>query len=158
MIGVVIVGILAALAIPSFSGYVYRARVSEAVTILNEIKTRQESYRAKYGQYAAVSGDGDWGNANYNPPDLPGANAVPWPTTANWEALGVNPRDPVRFQYATVAGPPGGTPPPTSNMAADDFWFAAQAVGDLNGDGETFILEVYSESNHMYNSASGGFE
>ncbi len=160
MIGVVIVGVLAALAIPSFKGYVYRGRVSEAVTMLNEIKSRQESYRSKYGQYAAVSGTGNWSGAAYTPSTLPGANAVAWPTNANWEALGISPPGAVRFQYATVAGGPGSTPPAGSNLRNDDFWYAAQAVGDLNDDGVTFILEVYSQSPRMYNSASaeGGWK
>ena len=43
LIGVAIVGILAAIAGPTFKSYVYRGRVTEAVTILNEIKTRQEA-------------------------------------------------------------------------------------------------------------------
>jgi len=160
MIGVIIVGVLAALAIPSFKSYVYRGRVSEAVTVLNEIKSRQESYRSKYGQYAAVSGTGNWTSAVYNPAVLPGADAVLWQTSANWEALGINPPGPVRFQYATVAGGPGGTPPAGSNLRNDDFWYAAQAVGDLNDDGVSFFLEVYSQSPRMYNSASatGGWE
>lgn len=160
LIGVVIVGIIAGLAIPSFKGYIYRARVSEAVTMLNEIKTRQESYRAKYGQYAEVSGDGEWSAATYTPTTVPGMDPVPWTTSAEWESLGVRAPGPVRFQYATVAGPPGGTPPASSNMSADDFWFAAQARGDLDGDGTTFILEVYSQSSRMYNSATGqgGYE
>jgi len=157
MIGVVIVAVLAALAIPSFKSYVYRGRVSEAVTMLNEIKSRQESYRSKYGQYAAVSGT-NWGT--YTPTVLPGADAVAWPTSANWEALGVSSPGVVRFQYATVAGGPGSTPPAGSNLRNDDFWFAAQARGDLNDDGVTFILEVYSQSPRMYNSASaeGGWK
>lgn len=160
MIGVVIVGVLAGLAIPSFKGYVYRGRVSEAVSMLNEIKQRQESYRSKYGQYAAVSGTGDWSAAAYTPSALPGVNPMGWPGSANWEALGVVPPGPVRFQYATVAGGPGDTVPTDSNLQNNDFWYAAQAVGDLNGDGNTFILEVYSQSRRMYNSAlgQGGWE
>ncbi len=157
MIGVVIVGILAGLAIPSFQGYVYRSRVSEAVSMLNEIKQRQESYRSKYGQYCAVNGL-DWGA--YNPATLPGVNPVPWPTTIAWEQLGVVPPGPVRFQYATVAGGPADTPPASSNLQPGDFWYAAQAQGDLDGDGNTFLMEVYSQSSRMYNSASGagGYE
>ncbi len=160
LIGVVIVGVLASLAIPSFKGYVYRGRVSEAITMLNEIKARQESYRSKYGQYAAVSGTGDWASAAYTPTTLPGADAVVWPTSPAWEALGVSPLGPVRFQYATVAGGPGTAPPALSNLDNDDFWYAAQAIGDLNDDGDTFFLEVYSQSSRMYNSASaeGGWK
>lgn len=160
LIGVVIVGVLAALAIPSFKGYVYKSRVSEAVTMLNEIKSRQESYRSRYGQYCAVSGAGDWGSAVYNPTTLPGVNPVGWTSTANWESLGIAPAGPVRFQYATVAGGPGDAVPTDSNLFNNDFWYAAQAIGDLNGDGNTFILEVYSQSPRMYNSASsdGGWK
>jgi hypothetical protein len=52
------------------------------------------------------------------------------------------------------------TPPTDSNLDASNFWFAAQAEGDLDGDGNTFILEVYSDSRIMYNSAvgQGGWE
>jgi len=160
MIGVVIVGILAALAVPTFKGYVYRSRVSEAVTVLNEIKTRQETYRSRYGSYAEVSGNGDWASATFTPSSAPGPQAVAWPSGAAWEELGLSSPGPVRFRYATVAGPPGSTPPPSSNLRNRDFWFAAQARGDLDGDGTTFFLEVYSDSRLMYNSAAGigGYE
>ena len=160
LIGVVIVAVLASLAIPSFKSYVYRGRVSEAVTMLNEIKSRQESYRSKYGQYAAVSGTGNWTAATDTPSTLPGVNTVGWANNGKGEGVGGSPPGPVRFQYAAVAGGPGDTPPAGSNLRNDDFWFAAQAIGDLNGDGNTFILEVYSQSPRMYNSASaeGGWK
>jgi len=155
MIGVVIVGILASLAIPAFKGYVYKGRVTEAVTILNEIKARQEAYRSRFGNYAAVSGSGEWTAATYTPTDVPGVQAVAWPSSPEWEELGLSAPGPVRFRYATVAGQPGSTPPATSNLDGEEFWFAAQAEGDLDGDDETFILEVYSDSRIMYNSAVG---
>jgi prepilin-type N-terminal cleavage/methylation domain-containing protein len=160
LIGVAIVGILAALAVPTFKGYVYKGRMSEAVTVLNEIKTRQETYRGHFGNYAAVSGGGDWTSAVYTPASVPGAQAVTWPGGADWEELGLSPPGPVRFRYATVAGAPGSTVPTNSNLSNRDFWYAAQAEGDLDGDGNTFILEVYSDSRIMYNSAvgQGGYE
>jgi len=152
LIGVAIVGIMAAIAVPTFKSYVYRGRVSEAVPILNEIKTRQEAYRSRFGNYAAVSGT-DWGT--YTPSSIPGANAVVWPSSAEWEMLGLSPPGAVRFRYATVAGQPGTAPPADSNLDGNSLWYAAQAEGDLNGDGTSFILEVYSDSRIMYNSASG---
>ncbi len=160
LIGVAIVGILAALAVPTFKGYVYRGRVSEAVTVLNEIKSRQEAYRSRFGNYAAVSGGGDWSSATYTPSTIPGVQAVAWPSSANWEELGLSSPGTVRFRYATVAGQPGSTPPTGSNLDNRNFWYAAQAEGDLDGDGNTFILEVYSDSRIMYNSAvgQGGWE
>ena len=155
LIGVAIVGILAALAIPTFKSYVYRGRVTEAVTILNEIKSRQEAYRSRFGNYAAVSGNGDWSSATYTPSTLPGVQQAVWPSSAEWEELGLSPPGLVRFRYATVAGLPGDTPPTDSNLNSNSFWYAAQAEGDLDGDGDTFILEVYSDSRIMYNSAVG---
>jgi len=158
MIGVVIVGILAALAIPTFKNYVYRGRVTEAVTVLNEIKTRQEAYRARFGNYAAVNGT-DWG-VSYTPSSIPGSQPVAWPSSAEWEELGLSSPGYVRFQYATIAGQPGTAPPASSNLDPNKFWFAAQAQGDLNDDGTSFILEVYSDSRTMFNSAvgQGGWE
>ena len=153
MIGVVIVGVLAALAIPSFTGYVYRGRVSEAISFLNEIKTRQEAYRSRHGRYAAVSGEDAWDS--HTPDSPPSGNRVPWESTEAWEELGVRAPTGVRFRYATVAGPPWSNPPLGTNLRNDDFWFAAQALGDLNGDGETFEIEVYSNSRKVYNSAAG---
>jgi len=152
LIGVAIVGILAAIAVPTFKSYVYRGRVTEAVTVLNEIKARQEAYRSRYGNYAAVNGT-DWGN--YTPNALPGADAVVWPSSAGWEMLGLSSPGSVRFRYATVAGQPGTAPPAGSNLDPNEFWYAAQAEGDLNGDGTSFILEVYSDSRIMFNSAAG---
>lgn len=160
LVGVTIVGILAALAVPTFKGYVYKGRVSEAITVLNEIKTRQETYRSRFGNYAAVSGGGDWTSATYTPTAIPGTNPVPWPSSAPWEELGLSSPGFVRFRYATVAGAPGSTVPTNSNLDNSNFWYAAQAQGDLDGDGTTFFLEVYSDSRIMYNSAvgTGGWE
>lgn len=157
MAALVIVGILATLAVPAFTGYIYKSRVTEAATFLGQIKQRQEAYRYEFGQYAAVNGD-DWGT--YNPTTVPGTNPVVWVSTAEWDQLGASPDGPIRFQYATVAGVPGDTAPTDSNLDESDFWFAAQAQGDLDGDGTTFFLEIYSQSTHIYNSQSetGGWE
>lgn len=153
LVGVAIVGILAAVAIPSFKSYVYRGRVTEAVTVLNEIKTRQEAYRSRFGNYAAVSGN-NWGT--FTPAAIPGSQPVAWPSSPAWEELGLRSPGLVRFRYATIAGFPGDNAPASTNLQTDrNFWYAAQAEGDLDDDGNTFILEVYSQSRTMFNSASG---
>ena len=157
MIAVVIMGVLATLAIPSFTSYIYKARVTEATTFLGEIKQRQESYRSEFGQYCAVDGTG-WGT--YNPSTIPGIDPVMWSTTTEWQQLGASPDGPIRFQYATVAGAPGVGAPANTNLDINDYWFAARAQGDLDGDTVTFFLETYSQSTHIYNSATakGGWE
>jgi prepilin-type N-terminal cleavage/methylation domain-containing protein len=152
MIAVVIIGVLASLAIPSFTRYIYKARVTEASNFLGKIKQRQEAYRNEFGQYCAVSG-ADWGT--WNPAAIPGIDPVGWSSTTEWDQLGAAPDGPVRFRYATVAGFPGDTPPTNSGIVNDDHWFAARAEGDLDDDTVSFFLETNSQINTIWNSASG---
>ncbi len=57
MIVVVIIGILAALAIPRFMQATVRAKESEAKTILKQIYTLERTYRQQAGQYTTVLAD-----------------------------------------------------------------------------------------------------
>jgi prepilin-type N-terminal cleavage/methylation domain-containing protein len=153
MITVVIIGVLATLAIPTFTSYIYKARVTEATNFLGKIKQRQESYRNEFGQYCAVDGKA-WGS--WNPAAIPGEDPVVWESTDLWRQLGASPNAPIRFRYATIAGIAGvDSPPADTGLDDNDHWFAARAEGDLNADLETFYLEIYSQANHIYNSASG---
>ena len=54
MVVVVIVGILAAVAIPAYNGYVTRSRRSDAFTALETVRAAQEMYRAEQGFYAGT--------------------------------------------------------------------------------------------------------
>ena len=156
MIAVVIIGVLAMMAIPTFTSYIYKGRVTEATTFLGEIKQRQESYRSEFGQYCA--NNTTWGS--YNPSTLPGSDQVMWTSTAEWTQLGAAPDGPTRFQYGLIAGAPGVSAPSETNLDDDDYWFAARAQGDLDGDTTSFFLEIYSQSTHIYNSATatGGWQ
>ena len=160
MIAIVIIGVLAALAIPGFSAYIHKSRVTEATTFLGEIKQRQEAYRAEFGQYCAVSGTTTIGG--YNPTSVPaGGIPVAWPSTAEWSTLGAAPDSQVRFQYATIAGNPGTVPDVGGSAlgyTGSDFWFVSQARGDLDGDGTNLEVESYSESGGVYLSAAAGWE
>jgi type IV pilus assembly protein PilE len=51
MIVVVVVGILAAVAIPAYNNYVTRSRRSDAFTALETVRAAQEMYRAELGEY-----------------------------------------------------------------------------------------------------------
>jgi len=57
MIVVVIIGILAALAIPRFMSATVKAKESEAKTILKQIYTLERTYRQEQGGYTAVIAD-----------------------------------------------------------------------------------------------------
>jgi prepilin-type N-terminal cleavage/methylation domain-containing protein len=145
MIVVSIIGVLSALAIPAFRGYVQRSRMAEGFAFLGEIRQRQESYRAEFGQYATVP---------WHPQAAPLTNAAvrAWGVPpVPWLQLGAAPDGPTRFIYEVSAGPPGvlpaGCPP---GLGANDFSYCAHAEVDLDGDGTTAWLETLSADNRIF--------
>jgi type IV pilus assembly protein PilE len=60
LVVIVIVGILAAIAVPVYTNYMQRARRADAKTALEQLRAAQEMFRAERGRYA---NDGDDGNA-----------------------------------------------------------------------------------------------
>ena len=149
MIVVAIVGILAAIAIPAFTGYMMRARTIEAYDFLGEIHLREESYRSEFGCYANVP---EWSPATYA-----GLGAtLPFDATiGGWRQLGAMPDANVRFQYQVVAGPPGvatGVP----NYPPTDFWFVSRARADLDANGTAMAIEGYAATSSVYVSTGIG--
>lgn len=166
MIVVSITGILAAVAIPAFRGYIQRSRTSEAAAFLGVIKLRQAAYAGEFGQYAGfnaaisnigfVPGDASVMHAGIQM-QFPAAPAVMGPIDAAspFFAIGATPDGAVRFGYGVVAGSPleasaggGGTDlagAPYSVAATElDFYFIAQATTDLDDDGDPLIMEATS--------------
>jgi type IV pilus assembly protein PilE len=54
---VLIIGILAAIAIPVYTNYLVRARRADAKTVLEQVRAAQEMWRAERGTYAVDAGD-----------------------------------------------------------------------------------------------------
>ena len=52
LVVVIIVGILAAIAIPTYTNYMVRARRADAKTALEQLRASQEMYRAERGSYS----------------------------------------------------------------------------------------------------------
>ncbi|MFA6029051.1 MAG: prepilin-type N-terminal cleavage/methylation domain-containing protein [Elusimicrobiota bacterium] len=57
LVVVLIIGILAAIAIPQYFKVVERARVAEAEAFISQVKQAQERYLARNGNYAQVNAD-----------------------------------------------------------------------------------------------------
>jgi type IV pilus assembly protein PilE len=64
MIVVVIIGILAAIAIPKFASVSQRSKESEATPILKQVYTLQLRHREANGQYASTMDEVEGGGAN----------------------------------------------------------------------------------------------
>jgi type IV pilus assembly protein PilA len=117
MIVVAIIGILTAIAIPSFVRYQLRAKSSEATTNIAAIAIAEEVYFTEKGYYASV--------ASPAPATIPGNTRVSWGGNADFDDLGWIPEGPVYFQYVVSADTQGSGR------------FTVEAVGDIDADGAT---------------------
>ena len=125
MIVVAIIGILAAVAIPSFMDYIKRSKKSEASLQLNKIGKNAKRYYAETGSYVAttsntvptpVTGLACCGNATNHCPAAPSSFVA----DTTWTALDFQIDEPTLFVYKYTG-------------AAQSF--TATAVGDLDCDG-----------------------
>lgn len=125
MIVVAIVGILAAIAIPSYSRYVTRTKRSEAVTALHTVALYQEKHMAERGQYGTVANL----IANAGLPDPDGDNAYePSEFYAITVTLGAG-----NTSFVASAAPAGGF---VDNVSGAPLVFAIDSdgrVGTLSG-------------------------
>lgn len=169
MIVVVITSVLAAIAIPTFSGYIQKSRTAEAVDFLGVIKLRQESYRSEFGSYYKC-------NTTIDPTAIPPAEYIPGdatqmknavtrpfpPDNACFNAIGAKPGGPVRFGYAWAAGLPSDAAslPGVYGLgpATYDHYFIAQAVTDLDGDGTVCTYELTSFTRSAWFTPDSGWE
>jgi prepilin-type N-terminal cleavage/methylation domain-containing protein len=161
MIVVVITGVLAAIAIPTFGTYVQKSRTSEATQFLGVIKLKQEAYRAEFGRYdQCPAGAADLDEFDYQPGDASVMkNAASLPLTgaaaACFNELGAKPDAAVRFGYAWIAGTPGemsGNIKTALDLADTDVdhYFIAHATTDLNGDGNPAVFELTNFTKNIF--------
>ena len=164
---VTIVGILSAVAIPTFSDYIYRARTSEATEFLGVIRLREESYRAEFGVYCPTLSLAQVPNAVTSLSVA--SNLVPDPTsishdpvhfvpTTEWSQLGAHPTGDVRFGYGVAAGTPADAVAQNLGWTAAtaDFWFVARATGDLDNDDTYVTFEIYSATKGVWIGRADG--
>jgi type IV pilus assembly protein PilA len=165
MIVVVIVGVLASLAVVGYRKLIRSSHISEAQSMVQDIRVAQEQFHSETQQYANVS----TGLTAYYPQTVPNGRLVTaWGAACtvcmpnmDWSQLGVHVDAPVMFGYATVAGPANINPTPTNvtvNGQVVTFptpspvdWYIVAAGCDLDNNG-TVGTNVYttSWSNQVY--------
>ncbi|MEY2930708.1 MAG: hypothetical protein RL033_1457 [Pseudomonadota bacterium] len=142
MIVVAIMGVLAGLAVYGVRKYILEAKRSEAVSMLTQIRSAEEAYRAESFVYLGLADFDTW-----HPTDDPGGKKSGWDSADNeasevFKTLTVVSNSPVEYSYAVVAGPVGGTIPlipmplATPFPTPTDAFYIAMAKGDLNDDGK----------------------
>lgn len=171
MIAVVIVGLLAAVAIPAFSIYRHRAFLSEGTSNIQGIIESQQAYFVRFQRYLP-----SLPLCPPAPPAQAGASQVfdLGACDPNWLTLGWKPDGSVAFQYRTFSAydangvrsfHPVSAPPPgmacaggqcyglnwnvevSNNLAVMQPWVVVEAVGDNDGDG----LQVFIQTNNINN-------
>jgi type IV pilus assembly protein PilE len=154
MVVVIIVAVLAAIALPVYSGYQRRSRATEASANVQLIADAQEAYKREKGRYANVNLDNP-ASATCTDGGCP-STWDNWTCAAasTWCQLGWRPeRESIYFVYNTWAG---NTSPATPGWAASLVtaptlgWYSIEARGDLrNNDGAVTKYRMTSGSTQL---------
>ena len=125
LVVVLIIGILAAIAIPQYFKVVEKGKVSEALSTLDSIRGAQERYLAKYGNYLGSV----WTTPGFDLqiPIMVNFNAPTTPTTGagpNWSTTVTRNSSPALYgaytiTYAVTAGTPPTITCSQANCQAD---------------------------------------
>ena len=129
--GVAVIGVMAAIAIPSFLAMQLRAKRSEAPTNLDGIRTAEKAYHAEWDVFT---------NCDWTFPGTPGRDPRPFDgggitafQNLGWTAYGN-----VRCRYRVINATSSG------DWDGDDF--EAYAECDIDGDGNYAVYTATSQS------------
>jgi type IV pilus assembly protein PilA len=168
MVVVAILGVLAAVAIPAFTGYLHRAKTAEAPIHLKALYELAANYSATEVVHEGpakgmMPGSGvAWGftqvvrcsvESSMRLPAVPGPQKqrVDFETDATFAALGFSVADPVYYGYQVRAR--GGMGDPATCMLTAGAAYTFSATGDLDGDGVLSRFELasgWNETLEMY--------
>jgi len=126
MIVVMILGLLAAISIPSYTRYVKRTKTSEAVGNIRAIYQGQMTYFQR--SIEVGTGQRFASAATYTPDSNPGSSKYParptlWSADPQWAAIGFSLEQPHYYAYASYTSGSG-----------EGAYFYSRAIGDLDGD------------------------
>lgn len=131
-------GILAAIAVPAFIGYVRRSKTAEATTNAHLIQQGVTRYYEQNGQLPPA--------IPLTPAAPPGDVKDPWPTDApsGWQDVGFAPNDLLYYAYEYSPSPDGQR-------------YSVRALGDLDADGVLSTFELTGEVVDGQLQAGNGF-
>ena len=152
MIVVAIIGILAAIAVPAFIGYIRRSKTSEAAANLKSMFTGAAAYytNENWGMRGVINTGGEEvaatactvGSATTMNDPGAGKYVIDWTMEADdFEAIGFNIADPVYYQYEIVSIGAG-----CDRSADTAMIYSFRANGDLDGDDENSLFEIAAGS------------
>jgi len=152
-----IVALVGTLATVGFKRHVIGKRVAEATSMLSELASKEEAYRAGGGRFLALRADGDWSVPSRD--ELPGAfypqaadsvqlasvrtptlveDPALWPPA--WRTIGVRPRSHLSYCTYLVNAGERGRPDASLRFGSalittdsDGPWYYALAVCNLEG-------------------------
>jgi type IV pilus assembly protein PilA len=177
MIVVAVVGILSALAVYGVRKYLLSAKTSEALEMIREIKSAQESYKSDTFSYLDVSGNKSALSdlTGFYPTATPGKKKWAWgggdgTVPDRWRSLNVVTNAPVQFAYGCSAGGPDDGRPDSAITAYSytylpnipgweagkkgQPWYVVKAVGDLDGDGVDAVVYLSASfTGEVFNSS-----
>ncbi|MCB9591518.1 MAG: prepilin-type N-terminal cleavage/methylation domain-containing protein [Sandaracinaceae bacterium] len=156
MIVVAIIGILAAIAIPAFIGYLNRSKTSEAGSNLKAMFTGAAAHYSgeTWSTRAAVvtpttaiaTSNCIVDGASTPVAPSPSKHIVDWadPTLQPFTNIGFSTRDPVYFQYTLVS--PGAS---CGHSGGESTLYSFRANGNLDGDSNTSLFELAAGSSQL---------
>jgi len=161
MVVVAIIGVLAAVAIPMFGSYLRRSKASEAFTVLQGIRDRQEDYFSEFRAYTDPL------------PFRPSAggcamcvsNSRLWvlPLGDPWLVLGFAPDGPTYYNYEVQSPYAGGVFNSGAGRAANRGttwpaavrpWFMGHACGDLDCNGTPTDFWISSANKNVFHTGA----
>jgi prepilin-type N-terminal cleavage/methylation domain-containing protein len=157
MVVVAIIAILAAVAIPAFVSYMRKSKASEAFTLLQGIREKEESY---FGEFKRFSNDIGWepyAEGSASAANICGSNHN-WDITDNpeWGQLGFVSDGPTYYTYSVDTGYANGIltqayvgTPDTAWPAVLEPWYRGMAVGDVDCNGQQVIFYITSHNHSV---------
>jgi len=157
---VVITGILSIMAIAGFRRHMQSARGSEAMAVIQAIRSAEESYMAENKVYLNVSTAN--GGASWYPQLVPNKSRSNFAAPAHadyarWVQLAPSVKETVMFGYLVNAGVPGTLIPalqvangPAFPTAQPVDWYVIQARGDVDANNVFSLYASTSMTGEVY--------